>query len=740
MQKTVPAFSDNAMFILKKRYFQPGESSEQLLERTSFGNHDYYELMANLEFLPNSPTLFNAGTGHGTLSACFKFDIYDFLLADDKQIFWNTGVVDPRSIAGVMDKALAVQQFGGGVGYELSNLRAKGTPISSTHGQACGPVAVLRYLHAGSHMITQAGKRDAAQMGILSCEHPDLREFIHCKDNAAKIEQMAVQAEQEGDDSLAFDLRNSVLSTFNISVSITDKWMEEQINLGRDGMLWEMAESAWKSGDPGCYFIDQSERLNPTPWLFKLTGTNPCGEVPLGEDEPCNLGSINMVKMLIKSRRFLSEDEYNYSIDWPKLEHTTRIATRFLDDILDHNSFPHPDITAAALLTRKLGLGLMGWADALALLHINYDTEEAVLLAEEVWSKVDRWAFEESVKLGREKGICPAFIGHEEEARRFLTEQGYDLVNGDLPRNATRTCIAPTGTISIIAGPVSGGIEPHFDLKYYHSTAGMIDFPAVIEAKKSGFTPKITEQISHYWHIRHQAAFQKYTNLACSKTINMAEDVTVQDVFDAYVDMWRSGTKGGTIYRNNCRAVQVLNKVKEPEADLLPMVQAVQTNRRRLPDERQAVTHKFKVGDQEGYVTVGLFEDGTPGEMFVTISKEGSTVSGLMGAVAILTSMALQNGVTVDTLTRKMQGLSFEPAGFTNNKVIPHATSMIDYIFHWMRHKFLPDTLDEVTVAIKDGSIEINDLGMTCPDCGMRAMYQEGCLKCSGHCGWSRCG
>lgn len=680
-------FSDNALEVLRRRYLVNGETPEGMLERVSFGNEDYYNLMARLDFLPNSPTLFNAGTGMGTLSACFKFDVEDKLRGSQD------------SIMGTFDKAAAVQQYGGGVGYVFSNLRPKGAKVKTTNGQASGPVSFMKLYHALASTVTQGGKRNGAQMGILSCDHPDIQEFIHCKD-----------VDPDG------------LSTFNISVAATDAWMNDCLTDDRSvagsSLLWEMAESAWKTGDPGLYFIDVAEKGNPTPWLGKLTGTNPCGEVPLLNNEPCNLGSINLGHF-VKRR----------DVDWERLIQVAHLATRFLDDILDHNTFPHPAIHDAAFATRKLGLGVMGWADMLALLGIHYASDEAVELGRKVMSAIDTAAELESLKLAQEKGVAPCFLEH-----------GIPL------RNATRTCIAPTGTISILAD-ASSGIEPHFAREWtrYGYFGGervpMKERIAVMEWVTDGFEPATAMEIDWAWHIRHQAAFQEHTNLAVSKTINMKEEVSVRDIYDAYVMMWESGCKGGTIYRDNCRATQVLNV--EPAvvegfspptlAEITPILHS--PTRHRLPLERAAVNHRFQVGDQEGYVSVGLFEDGTPGELFITASKQGSTVRSLLDAIGVEASLLLQHGVPLDSLVSKFTATRFEPAGLTSNPALPVATSILDYVFRWMDLRF--GSGKGITLAAK-GEIML-DTGIFCPDCGAPAVMSEGCTTCAGGCGWSKC-
>lgn len=682
MAKLPVKFSDNAMKVLCKRYFidkkgivcpncgKEHETPEQFIERCSFGREDFYNLLASLDFLPGSPTLFNAGTNQGTFSSCFKFDVEDSLV----------------SIEEVDRKSALVQKWGGGVGYCLSALRPRGTPIRSTQGSACGPVAVIKKYQATSLMITQGGKREGAQMGVLICTHPDIREFIHCKDKDPQA-----------------------LSTFNLSVACTDTFMKQVCVPGteEEKLLREMAESTWKTGDPGLYFIDTAEATNPTPWLGKLTGTNPCGEVPLLDNEPCNIGSINLTHMV-------ELEAFNFK----KLKIIARLATRYLDTVLENNTFPVEEITQAALRTRKLGLGVMGWADTLALLHINYDTKEAVELSNKVMKTILHAAEEESKLLWQENGPCPAYsdigntIGSEHPMRR----------------NTTLTCIAPAGTIAVIAG-CSSGIEPHFTLE---GSRVMGDGKTILregtQSSYGTFVPKTAHEVNWEWHIRMQAAFQEHTDLAVSKTINVPESITKEEIFDAFVTAWKSKCKGVTIYRDKSRDVQVLVN-KGDENRLYGSVQTLSSARKKMPITGTSIRHKFSVGGNEGYLHIGQFADGTPGELFIRISKQGSTISGLLDGLGILTSMALQYGVPLSAIVSKMAGTRFEPSGLTENKDIPTTTSLLDYIFRFMAL----DTDSEQPIT----QIES---GMLCPDCQSSAILEEGCLVCSKKCGWSRCG
>jgi len=507
-------FSDNARTILEKRYLAvingKRETIDEFIDRVSMKNPEYKaHLIEPLNFLPNSPTLFNLDVpGGGTLSACFKFDVADTMLDG------SDGIMDTAT------KAAMVTKWGGGVGYYVGGIRPAGSLVNSTHGKAMGPVAVLRYYNAMAKMLTQSGKREAAQMGIIDVTHPDVYEFIHMKDD-----------DPQG------------LSTFNISVAITDEFMEKAIAdpTGVEaGLLRDMATSAWRTGDPGVYFVDRAERDNPTPYDGKLSGTNPCGEVPLLNNEPCNLGSINL-------RNFVNESRTD--IAWHHLTPIVSLATRYLDDVLDKNHFPDYRITAAAHYTRKLGLGVCGWADALALMGIPYASEDAVALLSKVMAFIREHADAESERLATVKRPAPCFSAR-----------------GVRKRNATTLCIAPTGSIAILMG-ASSGIEPHFLTEWSRTMGDGTVLREHIEVldEIGDFKPQTAMEIPWEWHIRHQAAAQKHVDLAVSKTINMPNDATVDDIYNAYIMMWQEGCKGGTVFRDGCRDEQVLARVHESE-------------------------------------------------------------------------------------------------------------------------------------------------------------------------------
>jgi len=732
--KITPIISGNSQAILCKKYLRPfkepvevdkgtnyplwyeqhlckhcgksHETVEELLTRCSFGSEEFYNLLASFDFTPGSPVWFNAGTNQGTMSACFKFDV------DDTMIETDAGILP------VGTKAALVLKWGGGVGFYLGNIRPKDTLIRTTHGKACGPTAVMEYYHAGAQLITQSGKRQAAQMAILPHNHPDIREFIHSKD----VPNDCICRSCKHLSNCKYT-HTKVLSTFNISVSCTDDFMTRATtdsNSDEAKLFTEMIDCAWRRGDPGIYFIDTAERDNPTPWLGKLTGTNPCGEVPLLDNEACNLGSINLSHMVIPNKFSIGPDEGPENlIDTKKLERTVRLGVRYLDTVIDNNEYPLPVITETVRKTRKIGLGVMGWADMLAKLHIHYDTEMAVNLAEYVMGRIQEWAHDESFKLGAKKGHYPAF--DDPEALSYGPPER---------RNAIVTCIAPAGTISNLAD-CSSGIEPHFTLEGTRMMGDGTILKENVRTDTQGFIPHVAHEINSLWQLRHQAAFQKYTDLAVSKTVNLPNSATREEVRSIFINAWKLGCKGVTIYRDGSREVQVINasKPEDVKYQVYETDKKFGTRRHKMPKDAIARRHSFSVGGVEGYLHAGLFEDGSPGELFITGSNQGSTVSGLLASLSIVTSLALQHGVPLETLVSKLQHIRFEPSGMTDDPKIPTAPSIVAYIYRYLGNTFL-----------NGHDVKPGDTGMLCPDCGAAAIAEEGCLKCSKGCGWSRCG
>lgn len=528
-----PAFSPSAKDILRDRYLwrdenrNPIEKPEQMLERVA--KHvagaesslamqykwadEFYDVMAKLLFLPNSPTLMNSGrpAPHGQLAACFVIGVEDSM----------------EGICEALRKQMLIHKSGGGTGFNFSKLRSEGAKVNSTNGRASGPVSFMGLFDKATETVQQGGMRRGANMGILNIDHPDIRKFIHCKD------------------------KDGTITNFNISVGVFDDFMEK-VNSNPRGeeaaLLAEIADSAWRTGDPGIIFLDAINRGNTTPNLGELTSTNPCGESPLYPNEACNLGSINIAKMV-------KEGDFDYEL----LGEVSAVATRFLDDVIDVNHYPLPEIAEAVKLTRKIGLGVMGWADLLFQLRIPYDSKEAYELAENIMRTIQQRAHETSVALGKEKGI-PETLAHLGR------------------RNATLTCIAPTGTIALLAN-CSSGIEPLFALEHTRVRT-QTDGTKVImkqvnryyeQAQKEGLPEEVMKRVfvtshdvSPSAHVRMQGVFQRYTDLAVSKTVNLRHECSVQDVLDAYTLAWREGCKGITVYRDGSKSSQVLYR-KEDE-------------------------------------------------------------------------------------------------------------------------------------------------------------------------------
>ena len=557
------ALTENARVVLEKRYLLRDrlgalvETPEGMLARVALAIAEaepeadrgasaqrYYDAMAARRFLPNSPTLMNAGTGRGTLAACFVLPVDDTL----------------ESIMATATAAALVQKYGGGTGFSFSRLRGVGEPIATTHGAACGPVSVLQHYDDVSRLVTQGGKRDGANMGILRVDHPDIRAFVHAKDDGVTA------------------------TRFNISVAVTDEFMAAAAEgrpftlrdprdsaprgeIDARALLDEVAQSAWRTGDPGLIFLDTINRTNPTPALGEIEATNPCGEVPLLPWEACTLGSLNLGAFWDAERR---------DLDWGALAETVRLGVRFLDGVVEVNEFPVAEITEAVRGNRKIGLGVMGFADLLIAARLPYASEGALGLARRVAQFISREADEASAALGEERGPFPNW------SRSVYAD-------GPRYRNATRTCVAPTGTIAIIAG-ASSGIEPLFSLAHVRRMGDGTLLPEVseafrAEAEADGFaSADLFDDLTHGvllsdcdevpeevrarfataheieadWHVRMQAAFQQHTDLAVSKTVNLPHEATPADILAAYTLAHRLGCKGVTVYRDGSRAFQVL--------------------------------------------------------------------------------------------------------------------------------------------------------------------------------------
>lgn len=559
-----PKLTVNALEVLKQRYLLRDEnerivespdslfrrvakavaaSEKRSGERAAETERIFYKMISQLEFMPNSPTLFNAGTQLGQLSACFVLPVEDSL----------------EGIFNAAKNMALIEQSGGGVGFDFSRLRPRGDIVRSTKGVASGPVSFMRIFDASTEIIKAGGKRRGAMMSVLRVDHPDLLEFITSK-------------QQSG-----------FLSNFNISVAITDEFMKAVDEGGEYWLVnprnsektrklvardvWNLvARSAWMSGDPGVIFIDEVNRHNPTPLVGKIESTNPCGEQPLLPYESCNLGSINLSRMAHEGK-----------IDWERLKATIRNAVHFLDNVIDANRYPLKEIEHVTRSNRKIGLGVMGFADMLIKLGIPYDSEEALSLGEQVMEFIEKEGHKKSVELGEQRGSFPNF-------EQSIYKDRYPAM-----RNSTVTTVAPTGTISIIAG-CSSGIEPIFAISFIRNVLSgtrLFETNPLFEAiaKERGFySAKLLEEIARSgsvqriegvpedmkrlfvtaldikpeWHVRMQAVFQKHTDNAVSKTVNLPKEATVEDVRGVYKLAWKLKCKGVTVFRYGSKPEQVL--------------------------------------------------------------------------------------------------------------------------------------------------------------------------------------
>ena len=679
----------------------------------------FYRLMAGLEFLPNSPTLMNAGRELGQLSACFVLPIEDSM----------------ESIFDAVKNTALIHKSGGGTGFSFSRLRPEGDRVGSTGGVASGPVSFMRAFDVATEVIKQGGTRRGANMGILSVSHPDIMKFITAKEDLTS------------------------LTNFNISVAVSSKFMEA-VKSGSDYSLInphteeavdklnarevfdKMVDLAWKTGDPGIVFLDRINKDNPTPHLGSIESTNPCGEQPLLPYESCNLGSINLARMLRTT-------DGAVEVDYPKLVQVVRLAVGFLDNVIDVNKFPLPEIEEMTRKSRKIGLGVMGFADMLIGLGIPYDSEEALRLAEDVMAAIQHEATAASKKLAQARGVFPAFEGSV-----------YDRPEGIRVRNATRTTIAPTGTLSLIAG-CSSGIEPLFALSYQRNILDgtrMVEVNPYFEAvaRREGFYSEelmqkladgvhlgdiesvpqdmkrlftTAHEIGAQWHVRMQAAFQKSTHNAVSKTVNFSRETTRQDIAEVYLLAYEEGLKGITIYRDGSREGQVLTTGRTEEktevARLAPRKRAKITN---------GITERATTGCGYIYVTVNSDEQGIC-EVFSTLGKAGGCASAQLEATCRLISLALRSGVDVASVVRQLRGIRCPSIAWEEGKSILSCADAIASVLE--KHINGSKSDNGGAKVIQDYGLAKNIAGQ-CPDCGSLLVYQEGCFNCPG-CGYTKC-
>ena len=714
---------------------------------------EFYQVMRRLELLPNSPTLMNAGRELQQLSACFVLPVADSL----------------ESIFSMVRQTALIHKSGGGTGFSFSRLRPAGDVVGSTGGVASGPVSFIRAFDTATDVVKQGGTRRGANMGILDVTHPDVLSFIRSKEDGQN------------------------LNNFNISVAVTQDFMErveqdqeydlinprsEQIvdRLNARAVFEQLVEMAWKTGDPGLVFLDLINRDNPNPQLGYIESTNPCGEQPLLPYESCNLASINLARMV---RYIPDADGVGVVIDWERLSRVVGTAVHMLDNVIDMNQYPIPEIDQMSKNTRRIGLGVMGFADLLIQLGIRYDSEEALQVAEGVMSRIQEETHRASARLAQERGVFPAWEDSE------YNRQGPDGESHRM-RNSAPTTIAPTGTISIIAG-ASSGIEPLFALSYVRNvmdnTRLVEGYPYFEEvAKHQGFySAELMEQlaekgslsrldggpnvpqwvkevfrtshdISPEWHVRMQAAFQKYTDNSVSKTINFPREATVADVDGAYRLAYQLGCKGITIYRDGSKAGQVLStgetgkvaaSVTDDEAEGGELVN-LRTPRGR-PQTTHGGTERVRTGHGNMYVTINFDEQGKPFEVFGTLGKAGGCDSAQLEAISRLVSLALRSGVDAKIVIEQLRGITCCPA-WDEGTLVRSGPDAVALALErhtnadvGSRDRPAKDAV-QLEFASQVGGNGSNGYhsARKCPDCSTPVIFQEGCLMCVS-CGWNKC-
>ncbi len=764
---TLP-ISENARTVLERRYLRKGmkgdplETPEEMVCRVAYNiasaeglyygalpevvlrwAEAFYAMMLRLDFLPNSPTLMNAGRELQQLSACFVLPVDDSM----------------ESIFEAVKNTALIHKSGGGTGFSFSRLRPHADVVRSTKGISSGPISFMTVFDAATETIKQGGTRRGANMGILRVDHPDILDFITCKSQTNR------------------------LNNFNISVAITEEFMKAVENgeeyslvnphsrevtgrLPAREIFERIIDSSWRNGEPGIVFIDRINRDNPTPRIGAIESTNPCGEQPLLPYESCNLGSINLANMI-------TTEDNRARIDYDQLKDTVQTAVRFLDDVIDMNNYPLSEIRHMTMGNRKIGLGVMGFADMLIRLGIPYDSDEALAVAQELMSFIQEESGNASCNLARERGPFPNY------AVSVFPDRG-----GAPRRNATTTTIAPTGTISIIAG-VSSGIEPIFALSYIRNVMdndhlveahplfdaemrrrGLYSVERMTEVSKKGSLRHMdgipaevariyvtAHDISPEAHLRMQAAFQKYTENAVSKTVNFPSDATRDDIRKVFVLAYRLGCKGVTVYRDKSREEQVLNiggvnaKAAAEGPAAAPGPEPFVTPRPR-PDTLIGVTKEIKTSCGKLYVTINRDEKGIF-EVFNQMGKAGGCAASQSEAIGRLASLALRSGVQPGMIIKQLKGISCHlPSWGGNGGKILSCADAVSKAIEWYLENFesmfpgVPKPVAEAaSSAAKKSPLPAGEVEIArgaCPDCGSQVERQEGCLKCRS-CGFSEC-
>ncbi|MBI4298270.1 MAG: vitamin B12-dependent ribonucleotide reductase [Chloroflexi bacterium] len=760
-----PAIAPNARVVLEKRYLLKDKEGKVIetpaqmfrrvakalaeVDRIYDSNADlkateekFYRAMATLEFVPNSPTLMNAGTGAGTLSACFVLGLED-------------------SMEGIMEtakEAALVQKFGGGTGFALSTIRPKGAPIATTHGKACGPIAVLRHLSSVSTLVTQGGKRDGANMAVMDVHHPDVLEFIDCKRVEGQIHNFNISVGADEEFMRAVERGEEY--------ELRDPTTGEVVKrLNAHEVFEKIVSGAWLNGEPGLIFLDSVNRDNPVPNLGRMTATNPCGEQPLLPYESCNLGSINLAK-------FVEVEKGKAEIDYTGLGEMVRTTVHLLDNVIDANRYSIPEIERMTRLTRKIGLGVMGFADMLIQMRVPYDSEDGLEIGRAVMKFIREESDKASIKLAEKRDVFPAFGGSI-----------YDRPGMPRIRNACRLTVAPTGTISMIAD-CSSGIEPLIALCYRkHNILEGQSLLYVNEAfervaREDGFysqelmeyladggslqerddVPKWVKQvfvtsqdISPQGHVRMQAVFQESVDAAISKTINFPNEATVDDVKEAYLLAWKLGCKGITVYRAGSREKEIFvrGSKEKDSAEQETKAQELLVPRQR-PTVVKGTTERVRTGHGNLYITVNYDDEGYPFEVFTTLGKAGGCDSAQLEAISRLISLALRSGLDPVQIVDQLRGITCCPV-WDNGVMIrstPDAVSQALGRIIKEPPQVGAGPLDTSHPQINGAQLGLFSseernghkipTGARCPDCSGLLAHQEGCLRCL-DCGYNRC-
>lgn len=770
-----PEFSKNAQTVLRKRYLKRNEAGEilekpedmllRVAEAVASAEEKYqndveqttvtfYNMMAKKEFLPNSPTLMNAGRELGQLSACFVLPVEDSM----------------ESIFTAVKNTALIHKSGGGTGFSFSKIRPVNDTVMSTKGVSSGPISFMTVFDQATETVKQGGVRRGANMAVLRVDHPDISEFINVKRNMEK------------------------LNNFNLSVAATDEFMDAvergtsydlvnprngKVVGSRDAneIFNDIIDSAWNSGEPGLVFIDRMNDANPTPHIGDIEATNPCGEQPLLPYEACNLGSVNVSVMAEKN------ENGKFTMNWSKLETTVKTAIRFLDDVIEINRYPLEEIAEMVAGNRKVGLGVMGFADLLFRLRIPYDSEEALLFAEELMSFIAEKGRKASADLAVERGPFPNFKGSV-----------YDIKHLPSIRNATVTTIAPTGSISILAG-CSGGIEPVFALVF--TRRNLLDKDdelhevvpefGKIARERNFFSEEVFEEIaekgtcqgiseipadiqrifvtshdiSPAYHVRMQAAFQKYTDNAVSKTVNLPENASRESVAEVFKLSRRIGCKGVTVYRDKSRDKQVLNLANSKESKKADDVAlpSMPIGPRDRGDVTSGITRRIRTGCGKLYITINRDENG-PVELFSQMGKAGGCAASQSEAISRLISLALRSNVKPEAIVKELKGISCHRIVWQGGNRILSCADAIGQTIEWYRNENIDDLAMKSTDTIQSiepvmgeqsNNTEMNDaesndeevienLAGACPMCGGPLKYESGCVACSLNCGYSECG